>query len=49
MFNLVVSRAKIFELSVSIPWHVLQAAHVLCCRANGRSITISSPDSMNEG
>jgi hypothetical protein len=51
MFNLVVSRAKIFELAVSIPLDVLQAAHVLCCRANGRSITIiiSGPDSMNEG
>jgi hypothetical protein len=48
VFNLDVSRAKIFELAAAIPWDLLQAAYVLRCRANGGSITISDPHSMNK-
>jgi len=47
--NLVVSRAEIFEFAAPIPWDVLQAVHVLRCRANGRSTMIGGPESTNEG
>jgi hypothetical protein len=46
--NLVVSKAEMFEIAAAIPWGVLQVAHVLRCRANGRSTTMSGPDSTNE-
>jgi len=49
IFNLVVSRVEILELATAIPWDALQAVHILRCRTNGRSITISGPDSMNGG
>jgi hypothetical protein len=49
IFNLVVSGVEILELAAAIPWDVLQVVHVLRCRTNGRSITITSPESMNEG
>jgi len=45
--NLFVSGGQ--NLAAAIPWDVLQAVHVLRCRTNGRSITITGPDSMNEG
>jgi len=46
IFNLVVSGVEILEFAAAIPWDVLQAVHVLRCRTNGRSITITGPDSM---
>ena len=51
IFNFVsrVSRVEILELAVAIPWDVLQAVHVLRCCNNGKLITITSPDNMNEG
>jgi hypothetical protein len=47
--NLVVSGIEILTLVAAIPWDALQSVHVLRCRTNGRSITITSPDSMNKG
>ena len=51
IFNFVsrVSRVEILELAVAIPWDVLQAVHVLRCCNNGKLITITGPDNMNEG